>query len=661
MREASLESWNDDVLGEEVPKLINSDAQNLIVEAGPGAGKTFGLVRRVERILHPDGMNVSGKDVLVVAFNRVIAKGLAADIEERLDHIGFQGDRPIIRTVHALCLEAVKQEFRLLLPLEREAMIYDVLELFPSLRQMYDYKSARQSLRDHEAGHAVHTALWQACQRWLIRHRAQLISELPNLLLNLLKTGSFGKLYRHVLVDEFQDLTAGEQELFRRIVEPDGNFVALGDPRQSIYAFRGNDREGLEKIARELAAETLVLEECQRCPISIVNAANELMALSTSAPLKPTSTESGEIEVVHWGTPQEELKGMAKAIVVNIRAYPSERHLVMTTRRQFGLRIRNEIAKLAGEDIDIELTLSEGLLETWPVREAFLFLCLLFDPDPATWRAWFAYGNSTTQKPVLSPKRNANAYLNFLTACKDQITHDAVTDLAQRTSGRELGQGGSTLVDRAKRYVELYKAVDTSIEGEELLRDLLSDDRWSRAELADLDAVLLDLSFVREQAVALFTESTADNRGQDAVRHLRYAIATREPFKKDVPITDVKRPVVQISTLWSAKGVTTENAYVVGLCGEAIPGMRRTEYPGTDDDFREEQRRLFYVTITRTKKRLVLSRPTKIRRGDARQLGLFVKGTEQWPQLKASTFLTDIQAFLPDSVEGKDWLQHKGL
>jgi hypothetical protein len=57
------ESWNKDVRGTQVPPLINSDADTIRCVAGPGSGKTFGLVRRVERILHPDGLATDGKDV----------------------------------------------------------------------------------------------------------------------------------------------------------------------------------------------------------------------------------------------------------------------------------------------------------------------------------------------------------------------------------------------------------------------------------------------------------------------------------------------------------------------------------------------------------------------------------------------------------------------
>jgi superfamily I DNA/RNA helicase len=174
--------WNEGVRGTQVLPLINLDAKTIRVESGPGTGKTFGLVRRVQRILHPDGLGVPGKEVLVVAFNRVIAKQLQAEIATRLESSPHDGE-PVIRTVHALCLEVVSTPLRLLLPHEREAMIYDVLTLFPDLTVTYEtHKEAEQALRDHEARHAEHMELWQAVRRWLTRHRAQLISDLPGLL-----------------------------------------------------------------------------------------------------------------------------------------------------------------------------------------------------------------------------------------------------------------------------------------------------------------------------------------------------------------------------------------------------------------------------------------------------------------------------------------------
>src|SRR5204863_3640760 len=101
---------------------------------------------------------------------------------------------------------------------------------------------------------------------------------------------------------------------------------------------------------------------------------------------------------------------------------------------------------------------------------------------------------------------------------------------------------------------------------------------------------------------------------------------------------------VHVSTRWGAKGVTAEHVYILGVCREGLPGERRKEYPGTELDYVDEQRRLFYVSITRAKKTLVISRALKIKRGAARQLGLSVVGGRCWAGLKMSPFRSGFMA-----------------
>src|SRR5713226_4413072 len=132
-----LHPWDEGVRGTQVPVLINSDAAIIRCVAGPGSGKTFGLVRRVERILHPDGLGVDGHNVLVVAFNRVIARQLRDDIHARLKTFDCKHE-PVIRTIHALCVTVIGEELRMLLPHEVDAMIYDVLQEYPDVAALYD-------------------------------------------------------------------------------------------------------------------------------------------------------------------------------------------------------------------------------------------------------------------------------------------------------------------------------------------------------------------------------------------------------------------------------------------------------------------------------------------------------------------------------------------
>ena len=664
MNEQSRKPWLEGVRGHQVMPIINSDDETIRVEAGPGTGKTFGLTRRVQRILHPQGLGVACREVLVVAFNRVIAKQLRQDIEACLKTT--QDDKmPFILTVHGLCLQMLGTDLRILLPHEREAMIYDVIYTYPRVCQRFQtgsrgwlHSKVDQALRDHEARHKEHTELWQAVKQWLGQHKAELISELPNLVLDRIKGGDFQeRAHLHVMVDEFQDLTQGEQELFLKLKKKGGTFMALGDPRQSIYAFRGNEREGLKNIENLVApskypVKDITMTECRRCPDQIVGAANRLMGLYVSEKLVSGSQETANTHVVVWKSYQAEAEGMAKAIVENIRENPNESHLTMVTRRQFGYKLREEMNALDNE-LNVELNFSESLLETWSVREAFLFFCLLVDPDAPTWRAWLGYRNSSDGREFKATNRNAAGYLKFLCKCNYEISESAIEELATGTK-QPPGAGGKNLWNRAKRFVELKKQLrwdETSALA--LVEELFDIAMWGEQQLADPATARLDMELLRAKGCEICQECQIENPDSTTQQilkavasRLRYQIATREPF-----VTDVKTDLT-IATLWGAKGITADHVYVIGLCDEAIPGEKREEYPGTADEFREEQRRLFYVSVTRSKRTLVLSRARFMWKGEAVRLGIRLPRNNT---LEMCQFLRDIMYFLPDSQNGENW------
>ena len=662
MAEKNTKPWLEGVQGDQVPQIIECDADIIVVEAGPGTGKTFGLTRRVQRILHPDGLNVPGKRVLVVAFNRAIAKQLKKDIGDCLEQSPHEGE-PVIRTIHALCLEILREKFRILLPHEIEAMLYDILCEYTDLKMSYKiHARAQQAFHNHVAELEDHRLLWKAVRQWLIRHDAQLISDLPHLLLGRLQGGDFANnTYLHVIVDEFQDLTPGEQQLFFELKGPEGKLVVLGDPRQSIYAFRGNDPEGLDKIkslplSSEAVFERISMTECHRCPKEVVHAANVLMGLYEIQPMEPRSKIEANTHVVVWESTDAEATGMARAIVDNIQEYPNQHHLAMVTRREFGALLREKISAL-NPNLNIDLSFSESLLQTWAVREAFLFFCLLVDPDAPTWRAWFGYQNSDNGRKFKAPSRNAAAYLNFLSECDDNITLETVRQLVHAPR-QPAGKGGKKLRERAKRLLDLMTRFQWDAEdGIRLLNEVFNPDEWNASESPDPVTATLDMKEILLKACDIYEELdqehsdlTVKQKLAEIAVQLRYQIATREPL---VPS---EQSDLRIATLWGAKGATAHHVYVIGLCNEAIPGLPHDGYPGTKLKFFQEQQRLFYVSITRSKETLVLSRSESIPHGDAARLGFAQDKEFRYKRkLNMCNFLQEIRDCLPRSQKGEDW------
>ena len=570
---------------------------------------------------------------------------------------------PVIQTVHGFCLRLVGEDIRILLPHEREAMLYDILCDYPQVKNAVEnHGVAEQALHDHEAKIHEWPELWQAVQFWLTRHKARLISDLPGFLLDRIKGGDFaGSQFDHVIVDEFQDLTPAEQELFLKLRSPDGELVVLGDPRQSIYAFLGNERKGLAKLAEHpllagIPIHDCPMTECQRCPGEIVLAANKLMSLAEAMPMKPISETQAKMLVVCWKTPESEAKGMAALIKDKIQSSPADhKHLAMVTRRQFGYRLRAELEKLDPE-ITVELGFSESILELWPVREAFLFFCLLADQDHPTWRAWLGYRIPLGKHNHLAPKRNAPAYLNFLKRCEDNISAALLLQLCGESRTANRGEGGSALWDRACRFRDLLNAKPwDGMAAADFIRTVLAPEMWIGGNADDAIIAKLDLEILRDNALQILADLESQGklkeRGEQlrqVARQLRYSIATREPLATE------SKSRLKVTTVWGAKGLTAHHVFVLGLCKEAIPEIRTAEYPGTDADYYEEQRRLFYVTITRSRETLVLSRPKRIRPGDAQKLNLQVGAPQfHYSELQMCPFLRDIMDTLPTAVDGE--------
>ena len=444
-----------------------------------------------------------------------------------------------------------------------------------------------------------------------------------------------------------------------RLRREGGQLLALGDPRQSIYRFRGNELQGLSRIARLVADPDEIvdipMQQCQRCPATIVNAANRLMALVDAQEMTAISEIQANIHQVIWESPQEEAEGMARAVVENFRSHPNDQHLVMTTRRKFGYWFRDRLAEIDPE-LRVELSFSESILETWAVREAFLFFCLAADPDAPTWRAWLGYETSMTGAGYKAPRRNSDAYLRFLRLTEDSITEADIREFVAQPRASKRGTGGSTLWDRGKRYLELKdQLAPAGASPEEIIGTVFDAGNWIGPDYREPDTARIDMNLLRTTALAILKESVERN-GRDPVaqhmktvaRRLRYAVGTREEFIEETPC-DIK-----VATLWGAKGVTADHVYILGVCNEALPGQRREEYPGTDAEYIEEQKRLFYVSITRTRKTLVLSRPRYMPRVEAVRLGLAAPGPGM-VRFSMTPFLHDIIRLLPGAVAGYDW------
>lgn len=621
------------------------------VEAGPGTGKTFGLRRRVLRLLHRNGLAVDANSVLVCSFNRVIAQDLREEIEDELGEFGL--GIPRVTTVHSLCASILGASPRFLLPHETEVMIYDVRVAHPALNEEYEreQRNAMRALREHEAGVGDHPGLAAAVNEWLADHQASIVGDVTRRALAGLEAGDYESgVFEHVVVDEFQDLTETEAQILVRLCAEDGHLVAVGDRKQSIYAFRGNDERGLEALPDLVDddVEDHPMNECQRCHREVVLLANAVMALEGD-PLVDVRGPGSQIHQVRFDTPDDEASGMADAIATTFQARPDDRHLVLVTRRRWGYDLRNAI-RAAYPDVPVETAFSEDILETWPAREAFMFLEVLGAPDPVCLRDWVAYKPPTDGKDFKAPSRNAKAYP--LKADHGILTLDLIGELEGQPASAFRGSGKGNLLGRLDRLRDLLNTVPDTDEPAELVDEVFDPDRWIDFAGSHADLAREDIERLNREAHKLLGGMNEPSL-KSLVEQLRYRIATREPLGRADGVG------VRIVTLWGAKGLTADFVYILGLVDEALPGPHRPESTGLRaGEHLAEQRRLLYVSLTRAKKALTLSRPREIRRGEVPALGLerTASGTRWRQRLHRTRFLDDLpRGVLPAVVDGDEW------
>lgn len=642
--------WLRNVRGEQVLPLITNDAGVLRVQAGPGTGKTFGLRKRVLRLLHPDGDAVDQADVLVCSFNRVIAKDLLEEITAELAPYGL--GIPRVTTVHSLCASIVGAAPRFLLPHEIELMTFDILEEHASLKTRFNTQpKALRALREHEAGAEDHPDLMAAVKQWLADHKGSLVGDVIRKVRGGLDAGDYESgMYGHVIVDEFQDLTAAEADILVQLRSDDGQLVALGDRKQSIYAFRGNDERGLDALP-DLVNDPVVdmpMDECERCHREVVDLANAVMALE-GEPLVDIHGPGTEIHHIHFEIPSEEAQGIATEVVRVYKERPEDEHLVLVTRRRWGYDVRNAIREL-DPAAPVETSFAEDVLETWPAREAFILLEIIGAPDPISLRDWVGYQKPTDGKNFKAPQRNARAYLPLK---KDfgVLTRERVEGLKDEPSTSFRGSGKSKLLYRLERLRQQLHDVPDTDDLAVVVQHVLDPDRWIDFTGDHASLAREDLERLRVEAERLLEEMKEPSL-RKLVTQLRYRIATREPLGGS------ENEGVRVVTLWGAKGLTADFVYIVGLVDEALPGPHNPDSTGQSaSEHLAEQRRLLYVSLTRAKQALVISRPKKIRSGEVKSLGLtFADDGAYWQKLHRTRFFDDLPAgVLPTAVAGATW------
>ena len=271
----------------------DESAGNAIVEAVAGSGKSTTIVEGMNRL--PEGCSA-----IFLAFNKSIADELKArGVNARTFHSLTYS--PVTRHKNVRSVETDK-----LRKLVKENMSGNDELLYGSFAQrmvslarqsgvgclLADSEAVWNSIADYhdieleneEADYARGIELSRDLLSW---SNASNMIDFDDMLYLPVKDGLSLPKFDFVFVDEAQDTNAIQRALLRKILKPRSRIVAVGDPAQAIYGFRGADSNSLDLIAKEFNCKRLPLTVSYRCPTSVVEYAKQWVSHIEAAPAAP--------------------------------------------------------------------------------------------------------------------------------------------------------------------------------------------------------------------------------------------------------------------------------------------------------------------------------------------------------------------------------------
>ena len=647
MTYSSPKPWHEGLMGA-ARRVAETPDSPLRVLAGPGTGKTFALMRRVARLLQT---GARAERVLVCTFTRTAAQ----DLEKELSSLGTTGASDVhAGTLHSLCFGLLSKKHvlqitgrvpRPLLEFEERFLLEDLNGngfggIHDRRRHLKAFNAAWARLQYEEPGwplSPVDQAFQDALVGWLRFHEAMLIGELVPETLRFLRNNPAipeRSAFDHVLVDEFQDLNRAEQELVYLLAGA-ASLTIVGDDNQSIYSFKHAHPQGIIAFPTEHPnTHQESLEECRRCPQLVVELANTLIANNTEQVkrrlLPRPSNPPGEVRIVQWTSREEEAQGIAQFIATRVRAgaVGAGNVLVLSPRRQFGYAVRDALDTLK---VPAHSFFHEEALEGNPkqiaesaAQQAFTLLTLLANPDDrVALRCWCGFGSDSLRREAWSRLRSTSEE----------------TGLSPRAVLDELALGNRKLPHSAP-VVNRY-------------RDL-------QAQLATLNGTtggtLLDALFPESAAWAAPFRALATAAEEESMDATRLREVLRVGITQPELPTDVD--YVRVMSLHKSKGLNADLVVVLGCIEGLIPYIAPDLTPVEQQAALEEQRRLFYVAITRTRQTLVLSSVTQLPRDVAYQMLVPVVGGNQVSaNTIASRFISELGPACPQPRPGSTILR----
>lgn len=580
----------------------------LLIIAGAGAGKTKTITHRILNLIKN---GVQPSRILAITFTNKAAK----EMRERVFHlietdktlnipISFN-ERPFVSTFHSLGVHIIKENSALL-GISRHFTIYDrgdskraikdALEALSLDPKQYEPGTILNVI-SREKGDGITLAtyknsqkeyfqkivaqVWEKYETTLAKEKSLDFDDLLLKTAMLLKMHPevkkrYSEIWNYIHIDEYQDTNRVQYEIASLLAEAHRNICVVGDVDQNIYSWRGADIENILNFEKEYPeAKVITLEENYRSTQTILAAANNVIKKNLMRREKNLFTKNSEgekIELLISYTEQEEARMIADEARKLISDGTNAREIAVLYRANFQSRVLEEA--FLNKNIPYQV-LGVKFFERKEVKDVLSFIKASLNRESTNDMVRIVnvpprgIGKATMLKVITGQENTLGPSLKNKVA---QFLH-----LLEKIKAVALKDTPSALI----KYIIQETGMETVY-------------RNGGPEEQEKLENLRELVSVASQYDALPTGEAIEKLLENA------ALATdQDELEKD-------HPAVKLMTVHASKGLEFDYVFIAGLEEDLFPHQRMGEENKSESQS-EEERRLFYVAITRARKKVFLS------------------------------------------------------
>ncbi len=580
----------------------------LLVLAGAGSGKTRIITQRIAYLI--EEQNVRPYNILAVTFTNKAAN----EMKQRVSRIAQNEVKNVwIGTFHSTCLRILKRDIHKMEGYNRDFVIYDDSDQLRLIKdcmgrlnigdRLISPKSARAQidgaknkgfasdapeLRDYDKNvQRIYTLYEEEIRKSnaldfgdLLHLTVKLFEKQPEVLEN------YQNQFQHILVDEYQDTNYVQYKIVELLSRKHKNIFVVGDDNQSIYGWRGADIKNILNFEKDFPQSKIIkLEQNYRSTKTILGAANELITHNKNRHEKNLHTENDKGDLIHYYEASDD-KNEARHISSQIADLKKTsghpyKDIAVFFRTNSQSRLIEE--ELLAKSIPYKIVGGTEFYKRKEIKDILAFLRIIANPlDEIGLKRIInvpprGIGKVTIDKlDVIAQEKGVSFYEALQLVLKDKLLSNSVLTKLERLNN---------LLAELLEFPEKDDIVDliNHVLHKTKYLDMLEKEEERRENVGEILNLAVEFQKEREEATlndflsSVSLASDLDNYTEDSDQ-------------------------VTLMTLHSAKGLEFPVVFIAGMEENLLPHFNSTMSGQV-----EEERRLFYVGLTRAKEKLYLA------------------------------------------------------